>query len=171
MFTVVQLSSSLVADLFLLCLRLLFDRWLCWLLLSGLSGLLGLGRLRLLLLLGGALRWCLRSGRGLSLLLERLLNSNVRVVIVLVFTQKLGTFLEDTLFTADTFLLGAFTAGNGLVGEHLRALHFSLLLVDEFHQHTLVLEHVTFAFEVEFMVAAKRRSNEGRNEASVCTHR
>ena len=39
-----------------------------------------------------------------------------------------------------------------LIGQHLGAGLLSLLLVDELHQDTLVLEHVTLGLQVEFVV-------------------
>merc|ERR1712071_295379 len=44
------------------------------------------------------------------------------------------------------------TAGFSLVRQHLAACLLSLLLVDELHQHTLVLEHVTLGFHVQVVV-------------------
>ena len=39
-----------------------------------------------------------------------------------------------------------------LVSQHLRSGLLSLLLVDELHQDSLVLEHVSLGLEVQFMI-------------------
>merc|ERR1719457_412266 len=51
--------------------------------------------------------------------------------------------------------LNFISAGFGLITELLASLLLSFLLVNIFHQHTFVLEHVTFGFHVQLVVQMK----------------
>merc|ERR1711928_280762 len=55
------------------------------------------------------------------------------------------------VFSSFTSFANLKTAGLSLVGEHFASL-LSLLLVDELHQDTLVLDHVTLGFHVQVVV-------------------
>merc|ERR1712179_194870 len=56
------------------------------------------------------------------------------------------------VFSSFTSFANLKTAGLSLVGEHFAASLLSLLLVDELHQDTLVLENVTLGFHVQVVV-------------------
>merc|ERR1719270_956100 len=57
---------------------------------------------------------------------------------------RLGLLGSDALFSPPPRLR--------LIGQLLGAKSFGLLLVDELHQHALVLKHVTLALDVELVV-------------------
>lgn len=58
----------------------------------------------------------------------------------------------NALFTALACLTHLGTPGLGLVSQHLAALLLGLLLVNVFHEDTLVLEHITLALHVQIVV-------------------
>jgi len=64
----------------------------------------------------------------------------------------LGLLAGNALLSASSGLLVLVSPGFGLIGQLLGAEGFGLLFVDEFHQHALVLEHVTLALNVELVV-------------------
>jgi len=63
-----------------------------------------------------------------------------------------GLLAGDTLLSASSGLLVLGSSSLGLIGQLLGAKSLGLLLVDEFHQDALVLEHVTLALDVELVV-------------------
>jgi len=63
-----------------------------------------------------------------------------------------GLLAGDTLLSASSRLLVLGSSSLGLIGQLLGAKSLGLLLVDEFHQDALVLEHVTLALDVELVV-------------------
>jgi len=65
---------------------------------------------------------------------------------------RLGLLGGDALLSSSSSLLVLGSARLGLVGQLLGAERLGLLLVDEFHQHALVLEHVTLTLDVELVV-------------------
>ena len=68
-------------------------------------------------------------------------------IYLFLLTESLDKFLllgSDTVFSSLPGFLNLHTAGLGLVAQHLGTGLLSLLLVDEFHQDSLVLEHVTY---------------------------
>jgi len=65
---------------------------------------------------------------------------------------RLGLLGGDALLSSSSSLLVLGSARLGLVGQLLGAEGLGLLLVDEFHQHALVLEHVTLTLDVELVV-------------------
>lgn len=67
-------------------------------------------------------------------------------------SNKLGLLGGDTLLTALACLTHLLSPGLGLVGQHLAALLLGLLLVNVFHEDTLVLEHITLALHVQIVV-------------------
>jgi len=74
--------------------------------------------------------------------------------LVLLGLDLLGFSLlgGDALLSSSPSFLVLVSASLSLVGQLLGAERLGLLLVDEFHQHTLVLEHVTLALDVELVV-------------------
>jgi len=58
----------------------------------------------------------------------------------------------DALLSSSPSFLVLVSASLSLVGQLLGAERLGLLLVDEFHQHTLVLEYITLALNVELVV-------------------
>ncbi|RMZ94905.1 hypothetical protein BpHYR1_034854 [Brachionus plicatilis] len=68
---------------------------------------------------------------------------------------SLNLFQEFTLFGIQSFLsssaslLVLLSSSLGLIGQQLGSLDLSLSLVDLLHQHTLVLEHITLALQVQ----------------------
>jgi len=65
---------------------------------------------------------------------------------------RLGLLGSDTLLSPSPSLLVLISSGLSLIGQLLGSESLRLLLVDEFHQDALVLEHVTLALDVEFVV-------------------
>jgi len=65
---------------------------------------------------------------------------------------RLGLLGGDTLLSPSPGLLVLVPSSLGLVGQLLGTESLRLLLVDEFHQDALVLEHVTLALDVELVV-------------------
>jgi len=63
-----------------------------------------------------------------------------------------GLLGGDALLSSSPSFLVLVSASLSLVGQLLGAERLGLLLVDEFHQHTLVLEHITLALNVELVV-------------------
>jgi len=63
-----------------------------------------------------------------------------------------GLLGGDALLSSSPGLLVFGTASLGLVRQLLGAERLGLLLVNEFHQHALVLEHITLALNVELVV-------------------
>jgi len=74
--------------------------------------------------------------------------------LVLLGLDLLGfSFLGgDALLSSSPSFLVLVSASLSLVGQLLGAERLGLLLVDEFHQHTLVLEYITLALNVELVV-------------------
>jgi len=65
---------------------------------------------------------------------------------------RLGLLGSDALFSPSPGLLVLRPPRLRLIGQLLGAKSFGLLLVDELHQHALVLKHVTLALDVELVV-------------------
>merc|ERR1712029_506550 len=66
--------------------------------------------------------------------------------------QDFFFLLGQSVFAPLPGLLNLVTSGLGLVGQLFSSCLFGLLLVDEFHQNTLVLEHITLSLQVQFVV-------------------
>merc|ERR1712150_34852 len=66
--------------------------------------------------------------------------------------EHLGMLCGLALFPTTTSFAHLRPAGLGLVAEHLGASVLNLLLVDMFHEDTLVLEHVSLGFHVQGVV-------------------
>jgi len=84
--------------------------------------------------------------------LKVLFASTIRLLLGFVFFSldllRLGLLGSDTLLSPSPSLLVLISSGLSLIGQLLGSESLRLLLVDEFHQDALVLEHVTLALDV-----------------------
>lgn len=74
------------------------------------------------------------------------------LILLGVQSNKLGLLGGDTLLTALACLTHLLAPGLSLVGQHFAARLLGLLLVNVFHEDTLVLEHITLALHVQIVV-------------------
>jgi len=89
---------------------------------------------------------------GLSLGLGGLGSCPLGLLLLGVRLQKVSSLLLLPLFAAATGFLDLKSSRIGDIGHLLVTDLLGLLLVNVFHQDTLVLEHVTLGLQVEFVV-------------------